>query len=59
VRALKTAMHGTFTQKVILCMIAAFLTAGLFEWGKLFVEGADDALNGAYQHKAPLQTSRR
>jgi hypothetical protein len=53
------AMHGTFTQKVILCMIAAFLAAGLFEWGKLFVEGADDALNGSYQRKAPLQATSR
>ena len=49
-------MHGTFTQKVILCMIAGFLAAGLFEWGKLFIEGADDALNKGYQHRAPLQT---
>ena len=47
-------MQGTFTQKVILCMIAAFLTASLFEWGKMFVEGADDALNKGYQHRAPL-----
>lgn len=47
-------MHGTFTQKVILCLVAAFLTAGLFEWGKLFIEGADDALNKGYKHHAPL-----
>ena len=52
-------MHGTFTQKVILCMIAAFLAAGLFEWGKLFIEGADDALNHGYQHHAPLPVTRR
>ncbi|HEY2124246.1 MAG TPA: hypothetical protein VGG94_02185 [Chthoniobacterales bacterium] len=50
-------MHGTFTQKVILCAIAAFLTAGLFEWGKMFVEGADDALNKGYQHHSPLQAT--
>jgi len=50
-------MHGTFGQKVILCMIAAFLTAALFEWGKLFIEGADDALNGGYKHRAPFQAN--
>jgi len=31
-------------------MIMAFLTAGLFEWAKLFIEGADDALNKGYKH---------
>ena len=50
-------MHGTFTQRVILCMIAAFLAAALFEWGKLFIEGADDALNKGYKHRAPLQVN--
>jgi hypothetical protein len=45
-------MQATFMQKVILCMIAAFFAAGLFEWGKLFVEGADDALNKGYQHRS-------
>jgi DNA polymerase sigma len=49
------AMHGTFAQRVILCMIMAFLTAGLFEWAKLFIEGADDALNKGYKHHSPLQ----
>ena len=46
-------MHSTFMQKVILCMIAGFLAAGLFEWGKLFIEGADDALNKGYKHRSP------
>lgn len=50
-------MHGTFTQKVILCLIAAFLTASLFEWGKMFIEGADDALNKGYQHRSPMQAT--
>jgi hypothetical protein len=31
-------------------MIMAFLAAGLVEWAKLFIEGADDALNKGYQH---------
>jgi hypothetical protein len=44
-------MQATFFQKVIICMIAAFLAAGLFEWGKMFIEGADDALNKGYQHR--------
>jgi hypothetical protein len=38
-------------------MIAAFLAASLFEWGKLFIEGADDALNGGYKHRAPFQVN--
>jgi len=33
-------------------MIAAFLTAGLIEWGRMFIEGADDALNKGYKHRA-------
>jgi hypothetical protein len=42
-------MHSTFTQKVFLCMIAGFFAACLIQWGKVFVEGADDALNGNYK----------
>jgi hypothetical protein len=45
-------VHATFSQKVILCAIAAFLAAALFEWGKMFVVGADDALNQGYKHRA-------
>jgi hypothetical protein len=41
-------MHSTFMQKVIICAVLGFLAAALVEWGKVFVEGADDALNGAY-----------
>ena len=36
-------------QKVIICAVLGFLAAALIEWGKVFVEGADDALNGAYK----------
>ena len=50
-------IQATFFQKVILCAILAFLTAGLFEWGKLFIEGADDALNKGYAHHAPLSAT--
>jgi hypothetical protein len=42
-------MRSTFMQKVLMCMIAAFLTACLIQWGKVFVIGADDALNGDYR----------
>jgi hypothetical protein len=49
---LNTIVHATFGQKVIICMIAGFLAAGLFEWGKLFIEGADDALNKGYKHRS-------
>lgn len=33
-------------------MLAAFVAAGLFEWGRLFIEGADDALNKGYKHRS-------
>jgi hypothetical protein len=36
-------------QKVLLCAILGFLAAALVEWGKVFVEGADDALNAGYK----------
>ncbi len=42
-------MHSTFIQKVLICMIAGFFAACLIQWGKVFVEGADDALNGNYK----------
>jgi hypothetical protein len=29
-------------------MVAGFLAASLVQWGKVFVEGADDALNKGY-----------
>ena len=46
-------MQATFMQKVIICAIAGFLAAALIEWGRVFVTGADDALNKGYQHTAP------
>jgi hypothetical protein len=30
-------------------MIAAFFAACLIQWGKVFVEGSDEALNGDYR----------
>ena len=46
-------MRATFLQKVIICMVAAFLTACFIQWGKVFVEGADDALNAGYKKDEP------
>ena len=53
------AMHATFLQKVILCMIAGFLAACLLQWGKVFVTGADDALNAGYKHTVPGGLQKR
>jgi hypothetical protein len=44
-------VHATFMQKVIICAVLGFLAAALVQWGKVFVEGADDALNAGYQHR--------
>lgn len=46
-------MHATFFQKVILCALAGFFAASLIQWGKMFVTGADDALNAGYRQTAP------
>lgn len=46
-------MRHTFVQKFILCLVAGFLAACLIQWGKVFIEGADDALNGGYKKEAP------
>jgi hypothetical protein len=50
-------MRSTFLQKVLICMIAAFFTACLIQWGKIFVEGADDALNAGYKKDASSVTA--
>jgi hypothetical protein len=52
-------MHATFLQKVILCALAGFAAACLIQWGKVFVEGADKALNGGYEHRASDPLSAR
>jgi hypothetical protein len=56
---IKTRMHATFLQKVILCMIAGFLAASLVQWGKVFVTGADDALNAGYNHRTDAKLPNR
>ena len=47
-------MHATFIQKVFICMFAAFLAASLVQWAKVFVEGADDALNKGYSYHSVM-----
>ncbi len=42
-------MRNTFTHKVLICLVAGFFAACLIQWGKVFVDGADDALNGSYK----------
>lgn len=54
--AVKTAVHATFFQKVIICAFAGFLAAALIQWAKVFVEGADDALNAGYQHHSVMSS---
>jgi hypothetical protein len=56
--SLKLPMHATFTQKVIICMVAGFLAACLIQWAKVFVDGADDALNKGYKHTSPAISLR-
>ena len=43
-------MQDGFFQKVVLAMIAGALLAGLVEFYKNFITGADNALNGSHPH---------
>ena len=36
-------------------MIAGFLAASLLQWGKVFITGADEALNGGYKNRTDSQ----
>jgi hypothetical protein len=58
-RASNNPMHATFFQKVIICAVAGLAAAGLIEWGKVFVEGADKALNGGYEHRTVMGTEKK
>jgi hypothetical protein len=51
-------MQSTFIQKVIICMIAGFFAACLWQWGVVFVTGADDALNAGYKNTTPPKTAK-
>jgi hypothetical protein len=50
-------MQDGFFQKVVLCMIIAAFAAGMVEFYKNFIDGADQALNGnqrqVHMHIAP------
>lgn len=46
-------LQATFFQKVIICAFLALCAAGVIEWGKVFVTGADEALNGGYKNTMP------
>jgi TM2 domain-containing membrane protein YozV len=52
-------MHATFIQKVIICAVAGFAAACLIQWGKVFVEGADKALNDGYEHRTVLDSKKK
>jgi TctA family transporter len=52
------SVHATFIQKVLSCMFAGFLAASLYQWGKVFIEGADDALNKGYEHHSVMGPSK-
>jgi len=56
--AQKSGVHATFIQKVLICMFAGFLAASLVQWAKVFVEGADDALNKGYKHRAVMGSNK-
>ncbi len=45
-------MRATFIQKVLICALLGFCAAVLLEWGKVFVTGADEALNAGYKRSA-------
>ena len=57
-RCSQKGVHATFFQKVLICAFAGFLAASLVEWARVFVEGADDALNKGYKHRAVLDTTK-
>jgi hypothetical protein len=56
---LKKEMQATFIQKVLICMVAGFAAACLIQWAKVFVEGADKALNGGYEHRTVMGSEKK
>ncbi len=51
-------MRMTFTHKVIICLIAGFAAASLIEFYKVFVDGADDAINGGYRNRTQIEATK-
>ena len=40
-------------------MVAGFAAACLIQWAKVFVEGADKALNGGYEHHTVMGSENK
>jgi hypothetical protein len=51
-------LHLTFMHKLILCIVAGFCAAGLFEFYKNFIVGADEAVNGGYNERVGISAKR-
>src|SRR6266576_3728832 len=39
--------------------VSCFAAAGLIQWAKVFVEGADKALNGGYEHRTVMGSEKK
>ncbi len=44
--------------RVILTVLAGFVAAGLIEFYKTFVTGADDAINGGYSNRTGISSHK-
>lgn len=51
-------MQITFFHKIILTIVAAFAFASLIEFYKIFVDGADRAVNSGLEHRMGSGNSR-
>lgn len=51
-------MRMTFTHKIIICLILGFAAASLIEFYKVFVDGADDAINGGYRNRTQIEATK-
>lgn len=51
-------MQATFFHKLILSLVIGASLGGMVEWYKVFVSGADDALNGGHRNKYSIQGKR-
>ena len=50
-------MRNTFLHKLLLTLIAAFFAASLIQFYKIFVAGADRALNAGYSQRYGISFS--
>jgi hypothetical protein len=51
-------LHLTFFHKLILCIVFGACAAGLFEFYKEFIIGADKAVNGGYNERYGISVKR-